>query len=307
MTGKKDVAASVRQRLLNRAHAERRPFNELLQYYAMDRFLYRLTQSAHSERFILKGALVMAAWDCPVQRPTMDIDLLARTSNAEENILGSLREVMACEVAPDGLDFVQDSLRIEQIVDHAEYGGLRARFEGRLGTARVHMQVDIGFGDAVHPAPAAAELPPVLDGPPSRLLCYSRESVIAEKIEAMVRHGQLNTRMKDFFDVWHLSRQFDFEGAVLVEAVRLTLERRETTLVLPLVALSSPFIADKQVQWSAFLNRARIEQAPASFRDVALDLETFVGPVLAIAGTPALRAIGNWSPSTGWSAAAASR
>lgn len=280
MMASANIAASVRQRLLNLARAENRPFNELLQYYAMERFLYRLSRSGHSERFILKGALMLRVWNSPAQRPTMDIDLLGRTSNRPEDVSEVIREIMDVEVEADGLVYSPASVRAERITEDAEYDGIRIRFEARLDTARIFMQVDIGFGDVVHPAPVAAELPTILGNRAPRLLCYSRESVIAEKLEAMVRHGELNSRMKDFYDLWQLSKQYDFDGETLAEAVRLTFERRERVRSRSLAAFSSTFIETKQVQWDAFRRRGRIGQAPESFREVVTELEEFLVPVL---------------------------
>jgi len=275
-----NIAASVRQRLLNLARAENRPFNELLQYYAMERYLYRLSRSGHSERFILKGALVLRVWSFPAQRSTMDIDLLGRTSNRPEDVSEVIREIMDVDAEADGLVYSPASVRAERITEDAEYDGIRIRFEVRLDTAKIFMQVDIGFGDAVHPAPVVAELPTILGDPAPRLLCYSRESVVAEKLEAMARHGELNSRMKDFYDLWQLSKQYDFEGETLAEAVRLTFERRERARSRSLAAFSSTFIETKQVQWDAFRHRSRLGQAPDSFREVVAELEEFLVPVL---------------------------
>ncbi|WP_319549577.1 nucleotidyl transferase AbiEii/AbiGii toxin family protein [Desulfogranum marinum] len=191
-------AASVRQRLLNRARSDKRPFNELLQYYAMERFLYRLSQSFSSDRFILKGALLLRVWDAPEFRPTMDIDMLGKTSNEEAAILALFNNILLVPVEEDGLFFDTGSLQSERITEDADYEGIRIRFKGALDTARVNMQIDIGFGDIVFPKPEEAELPTMLDFPAPKLLCYSRESAIAEKFEAMIKLGFLNSRMKDF-------------------------------------------------------------------------------------------------------------
>ena len=161
MTALRNVPASVRQRLLNRARSDRRPFNELLQYFAMERFLYRLSQSAHADRFVLKGALILQVWRSPGIRPTMDIDLLGRTGNAGTDVVDAvarLRDILAVDVEPDGLDFDADSIRTERITEGADYEGIRIRFPGTLETARVHMQIDVGYGDVVYPAPEAADL-----------------------------------------------------------------------------------------------------------------------------------------------------
>ena len=295
-----NIAASVRQRLLNRARSDQRPFDELLQYYAMERFLRRLSLSDHAERFVLKGALLLRVWDSPLQRPTMDIDLLGRTSNRAEAIEDTIREIIGVDVAADGLIFDPFTVRAERITADGEYEGLRVRFEGRLNTSRIHMQVDIGFGDAVFPEPVMAELPTVLGDQAPRLLCYSRESVIAEKVEAMVRHGELNSRMKDFYDIWLLARHFDFDGGTLAEAVRRTFERRGSTLSRNPVAFSPPFVEAKEAQWSAFLKRTRIEHAPPALRDIVAELEAFLGPVLAGLESGAGVGYGHWVAGRGW-------
>ena len=301
-TGMKQISnipESVRQRLLNRARSDRRPFNELLQYYAMERFLYRLSQSAHADKFILKGALMLRVWNAPEQRPTMDIDMLGKTSNQETDIIEQVRDVIGVSVEADGLIFDPDTVRVEQITEDAEYEGVRVRFTANLGTARISLQMDIGFGDVVYPEPIESELPTILGDRPPRLLCYSRESAIAEKLEAMVKLGTLNSRMKDFYDIWMLSRQFEFDGGQLAEAIRRTFERRGTEVSRDIVVFSKPFMDAKQVQWEAFRNRLQQEHVPTSFQDVMALVETFLGPVLAglesgVSGPSNWIASGSW-------------
>lgn len=276
-----NLPASVRQRLLNRARVDRRPFNELLQYFAMERFLYRLSQSVYADRFILKGALMLQVWRLSDTRPTMDIDLLGRASNAEGDLIAQVRDVIGVDVEADGLVFDPGAVRTERITEGADYEGIRVRFPGVLGTARVNMQIDVGFGDVVYPEPQAADLPTMLDFPAPRLLCYSRQSAIAEKLEAMVKLGRLNSRMKDFHDVWLLSRQFDFDGGDLAHAVRLTFERRGTALPSELEAVTDPSVDGRQTQWAAFRNRLRQEHLPVSFAEIAADLDSFLAPVVA--------------------------
>lgn len=281
MTSGKNISASVRQRLLNRAHHDDRPFNELLQYYAMERFLYRLSRSAHADRFVLKGALMLRVWRSPQFRPTMDIDMLGRTNREEALILRQIRDIMMMDVGMDGLSFDPDSLRTERITEDAEYEGIRVRFLGSLGTARINMQIDIGFGDIVHPGPEMAEMPTMLDFPAPRLLCYSRESAIAEKFEAMVSLGSLNSRMKDFYDIWLLSRQFDFNGKNLAEAVSLTFKQRGTVVPEQIEAFSRDFAEVKQTQWAAFRKRLQQEHVPVSFQEVTTALGIFLSPIAA--------------------------
>lgn len=216
MKGKtpKNIAASVRQRLLNKARHDKRPFNELLQYFAMERFLYRLSQSPYTEKFILKGALMLRVWDAPFFRPTMDIDMLGRnTGNEIEKIIEQIREICQVSVEPeDGLNFYTNNISGVRITEDADYEGVRIRFVTLLETARIPMQIDIGFGDVVVPGPQESIIPTILDFPPPHLLGYSLESAISEKFEAMVKLGELNSRMKDFYDIWLLSRRFDFKG-----------------------------------------------------------------------------------------------
>jgi len=266
----------------------------------MERFLYRLSRSAHAERFILKGALMLRVWRSPQFRPTMDIDMLGRTSCEKANILSQIREIMEADVDQDGLTFPSDSIQAERITEDAEYEGIRVRFLGTLGTARISMQIDIGFGDIIHPGPEMAELPTLLDSPAPRLLCYSRESAIAEKFEAMVSLGILNSRMKDFYDIWLLSRQFDFDGKKLAEAIRLTFEQRGTVLTVPIDSFSRDFAEGKQNQWTAFRKRLQQEHTPASFQEVTSAVATFLSP-LATSISKKSVAPNTWTASGPWS------
>jgi hypothetical protein len=280
-----DLAASVRQRLQNNAKATGRPFQEVLQYFAMERFLYRLSQSPHIERFILKGALMFTAWHAPATRPTMDIDFLARLDNSAETVLPVIREICSLEVEPDGLVFDLDTLRAVLIKEDADYEGLRVTFLVRLQNARVPMQLDLGFGDVLTPAPVLTDYPTILDFAPPRLYGYSRETTVAEKFEAMVKLGQLNSRMKDFFDIWMLLRQFPFDGPTLAAAIAKTFARRQTALELPPHALSESFASDsvKTAQWGAFLRKSRIAPCPGGLPEVITEIASFVLPAAASA------------------------
>ena len=198
----KNMGASVRQRLLNYAKANDRPFAEVLQYYAMELFLYRLSVSPHSERFLLKGALLLTAWQAPISRPTMDIDLLGRTSNEIEVVVRLMKEVSQFDVPNDGIVFEAASFLGVAIHEDADYSGVRTVFMGRLDAARVHMQIDIGFGDVVTPEPEELSYPTILDFPAPVLFGYTRETVMAEKLQALVQLRMLNSRMKDYYDLW---------------------------------------------------------------------------------------------------------
>ena len=226
----KNVAASVHQRLLNVARETGKPFIEVLQYFAMERLLYRLSCSGHKDSFVLKGALPFRVWDVPDSRATRYIDFLAFLDNSPENLAAIFREVCSIE-GDDGLVFNPDSINARTIKEDADYEGVRVRFRGLLGKAKVTMQVDIGFGDKVHPNVVQADYPVLLDLPAPSLRMYPPETVAAEKVEAMVHLGSLNSRMKDFYDVWRLSQQFEFDDAVLSEAIRQTFDNRGTTLM----------------------------------------------------------------------------
>ncbi|MFQ5691385.1 MAG: nucleotidyl transferase AbiEii/AbiGii toxin family protein [Gemmatimonadota bacterium] len=299
----KNVAASVRQPLLKEARATGRPFNELLQYFAMERFLYRLPRSPHAERFVLKGALMLATWEVSLTRPTKDIDLLGHVANDTERLVAIVKEVCLQGVEPDGLDFEPSSVVGERIAEEAEYEGVRVRFQGNLGTARVSMQIDVGFGDAVVPGPVMTDYPTILELPAPRLRGYTRESVVAEKFHTMVRRGLLNSRMRDFFDVWVLSRQFDFDGEVLASAIRETFTRRDLEVDPRSVALSDEFAADaaKAAQWRGFLRKSRLEGAPSVLAEAVEAVAMFLRPVADAlyegrAFTDRWEAPGPWSP-----------
>ena len=280
----RDLAASVRQRLLNRAKERGDDFQLVLTWYGIERLLYRLSASPHADAFILKGAMLFSLWSGEAHRPTRDLDLLgsgdARVSRMEE----VMREL--CQVpCDDGLEFDPVSVRGEEIRSPDEYDGVRIKLVGRLAGARVPLQVDIGFGDAVVPPPETIDYPSLLDLPPPRLRAYPREVVVAEKLQALVQLGMANTRMKDFYDLWMLARQFDFEGERLGQAIAATFERRRTPIPAEApLALTSEFHgnAAKQTQWRAFLRRGSATEAAELATAVEL-IAAFVMPPAAAA------------------------
>ena len=278
-----NIGASVHQRLKNAAKGSGRSFNDLAQYYALERWLYRLSQSRHAESFVLKGALMLVAWRAPILRATRDIDLLARTGNDLENIRSIVAEICAAEVPGDGVVFDPRSVTTERIAEDADYEGVRARFRGQLATTRLAMQIDMGFSDVVTPAPVEISYPAILDYPPPVLRAYNRETVVAEKFEAMVSLGRLNTRMKDFFDIWLLASTSDFRGAELLAAISATFLRRGTPFLEAPQVFAPDFALDasKRAQWIGFLKRMRPSQAPEEFADVVDFIRGFLQPVNA--------------------------
>jgi len=275
-----NVSQSVHDRLLNQARETGRSFNELLLYYGIERFLYRLAQTGHVDGFALKGALLLHVQDPDLARSTRDIDVLDLKRRDKEQIREVVRDAMLVEVSEDGMEYDPETIEISEIRPEAEYQGLRITFRGYLGTARVPMQIDVGTGDVLEQELVRIEYPELLSYGCPRLLGYPLESVIAEKFEAMVDLGTVNTRMKDFYDVWRLSRHQRFEGSRLSAAMKATFERRGTPIpeerpeVLSEVFLES---GQKQTHWTSFLEKTRLDASP-SLADVLSELTDFLLP-----------------------------
>jgi hypothetical protein len=278
----RDIAASIRQRLLNHARARGRPFNEVLQYFALERFLYRLGCSPYRQQFVLKGALMFTVWQSPFPRPTRDIDLLGRLDNTIEHVVSVIQAICQERAPEDGLRFAAESVVGQRIIEAAHYEGVRVRFTTYLGTARIPMQIDIGFGDPLVPGPSLVRLPTILDLPPPEVQGYSRESAIAEKLQIMVYLGEVNSRMKDFYDVWLLATHFDFDGSILAQAIHETFRWRQTILPQTPVAFTDAFAQDgeKQAQWLAFVRRHSLEETPATLHDIIQVIVAFLQPVI---------------------------
>ncbi len=300
MTVPKNLAASVKARLLALAERRDESFNLLLVRFGVERLLYRLSQSRHADRFLLKGAMLFALWDEKAPRPTQDVDLLALGPADVEDLAAVFREIAATPVPDDGLLFRPDSVRAEHIRETDAYGGVRVRLLALLGKGEVPLQVDLGSGDVVTPAPEMSVFPALLDFPAPYIRSYPIYTVAAEKFEAMVKLGLTNSRMKDFYDLWFLSRRFDFDGATLHQAIHATCARRQTVLSdeLP-YPLTDAFAMDesKQTQWSAFLRRNGLTGPSPKFADVVIILRQFIGPML-----PGITPAKEWKPSVGWEA-----
>lgn len=276
----KNLPASIQDRLSNQARLTGRPFNEFLQYYAIERFLYRLSKSNHAGQFVLKGALLFRVWGLPAFRPTRDIDMLGFTSNDVENIAFIFREVCEQKVQNDGLSFDPQTVIGERIKKDADYEGVRVRFSGLLGKALVHLQVDVGFADVITPAPMKMEYPVILPMPAPMLRGYPPETVVAEKLQAMIYLGTANGRMKDFYDLWILADRFKFKSEVLQDAIRRTFEHRHTQIpVTEPAAFTAQFAQEKQGQWMAFIKTSTITNAPDQLETVLVRLREFTMPI----------------------------
>ena len=276
-----NLAASVQVRLQNHARAAKRPFQELLQYYAMERFLYRLSTTPHRARFVLKGALMLHVWDAPLARATKDLDFLGRLDNSLESLGRVIREICTADVAPDGMVFDPATEKTERIKEDADYEGVRIRFVGLLGKARVTMQLDVGFGDVVTPGAQDITYPALLEFPAPALSGYPRETVIAEKFQAMVYLSTLNSRMKDFYDVWLLAKQFAFDGAVLTKAIAATFTNRGTAIDVRPIAFTPAFTeqASTVAQWTAFRKKLPNAECPETLADIVPFLAQFLVPI----------------------------
>ena len=275
----KNIEASVRALLQNKAKETNRPFAEVLQYYGMERFLYRFSRSEYADKFILKGALMFTVWQVPQRRTTLDIDLSSTYNNQIATIEKVIRDVCKVSVAPDGLIFDSQTIKGQKIKEDADYEGVRIKFRGFLERARIPMQIDVGFGDVIYPKPKTINYPVILDFPKPHLKGYPAESVVSEKFEAMVKLGLLNSRMKDFYDIWLMMRQFDFDGLKLVEALKRTFRHRKTSLPQHKTLFAEEIYdekSDRQTLWKAFLRKGDIKHAPEKLSTTAREIENFL-------------------------------
>lgn len=278
-----NLAASVRQRLLNLSVRRGEDPNLTLTHYALERLLYRLAHSEYTGQFVLKGAMLFALWLQSEHRPTRDLDLLGYGEASSEKLTETFQRLCDVQVEPDGLTFDARSVRVAEIREAQAYQGQRVKLIALLGTARIPVQIDVGFGDAVTPEAREIDYPTLLDLPAPRIRAYPPETVVAEKLQTMVALGMQNSRMRDFYDLWIIARHFSFEGATLVKAVGATFNRRRTDIpqAVP-TGLSDEFATDeyKITQWKAFLARTQLEGAEIGLAGVINDLRAFLLPVL---------------------------
>ena len=292
----RNVGASVRARLLQRARIENTDFQVLLTRYALERFLYRLSFSDQRERFVLKGAMLFAIWHDDPFRPTRDLDLLGHGDPVPTTVADSIRSICSVEVPDDGVVFDVAGVEAAPIRGEDEYPGVRVRTGATIAGARLPIQIDIGFGDVITPEPIEIDYPTLLDMPAPILSAYPPESVVAEKTQALVSLGIANSRMKDFYDLWMIAQTFTFEGDNLMNAIQQTFERRRTPLPEQMpVGLSEDFALEREVQWRAFLARDRLVKAPDSLVLVVNDLRIFLQPVLARTAVASWPSGGPWT------------
>lgn len=278
----RNIGASIRDRLLNKARAEKLDYNLLLTRYALERLLYRLSVSEQRDQFLLKGALLFDLWFDVPHRPTHDADFLGFGSAEIPHLEKIFQDICRIDVE-DGIAFQPDSVKAAEIRKEANYADVRVTLMGLLDSARCPVQIDVGFGDSVVPGPEDVFYPVILSGMANpKIRAYPRYTVVAEKLEALTSLGMLNSRMKDFFDLWVLANHSDFEGALLARAVTATFERRRTAIPQGVpIGLSDEFFTDsqKEKQWQGFLRKNAL--ALLSLEKVVSELREFLIPVLA--------------------------
>ena len=278
----KNLAASVRARLLELSRQNNINFNVVVMRFLQERFLYRLSQSKYKPNLILKGALLFLIHNFPDLRPTKDVDLLGRDlKNKPDFITEVLCKIVSLSV-DDGLIFYPDHIQVEEIIEQGKYKGVRAKVPARLDTIRLGLQIDIGFGDSIYPKPVTTKFPVILDFPAPQLSCYSAESALAEKFEAVVKLNFLTSRMKDFYDIYFLAWNYPFKATSLSEACKRTFGKRNTDLKDRFIIFSVNYRNDplKNEQWKAFLKRNSLNKK-IEFNEVLLKIEQFLEPLFS--------------------------
>ncbi len=298
----RNLAASVRHRLTDLARKQGEDFQLVLTRYVIERLLYRISRSPYRDEFVLKGAMLFQVWTDQIHRPTRDLDLLGKGKQTLKMLATTFRDICGLAVEEDGLTFDPATVTAERIKEDQEYEGVRVGCRAQLGQARIQLQIDVAFGDAVVPRPASITFPVMLEFPAPALRAYPRQTVVAEKFQAMVMLGIANSRMKDFFDLWHLAHTFEFDGPSLCKAIRATFHRRKTDLPAksPL-ALTPEFGTDaaKVRQWQAFLKKGKLDVAGAALEYVCSFLNGFLMPATLAIGT-GVEFQKSWPPAGPW-------
>lgn len=298
----KNLPASVHQRLLNLARETHRTFNDLLYIYANERFLYRLSLSPHASKFILKGAMAILNLQLEHARFTRDIDLLGYINNTISDVERTIREVLETPVVDDGLVFEPESVRGTAIKPNDEYAGVRIKFNASLGTTKLqNLQVDIGIGDVVYPEAELAQYHGLLDFPEATLRVYSPETILAEKIHAVVQLGWVNSRMKDLFDIWLIASTQEINGATLSKALHATFKNRETPFPESLIIFDPDFLTQMRLRaWRSIGSKLQTGEQLPELSIIINQLRSFVIPVMdSLYGNQIFSK--SWTAKGGWS------
>jgi predicted nucleotidyltransferase component of viral defense system len=297
---RKNIVASVLAKLRNTSKSSGAPFQQVLQQYAMERFLYRISKSKHAQSVVLKGALLLKTIGIPNARPTMDIDMLRKGKADQASLLALVKDCATLDVAADGLNFLADSAVAEEITKDSEYKGTRVLMDARMDNVRLKIQIDFGVGDVIVPGPRMIEYPVFLGEDTIELLAYPVETAIAEKLQAMVALGSANSRMKDFYDVWICSTHLDFNTKTLLKAIAATFENRQTPVPdEEFEALSPDFVRAHRIQWNAFVKKMGEGHLADTFGKVVEHLKNFAMPALrSLASGEKLTQ--QWKAGSGW-------
>jgi len=298
----KNIAASIMARLRSQTEISERPFAEVLQYYAMERFLYRLSKTRYADKFILKGGLLFYVWNLPMRRPTRDIDFRGYVSNSRTTLLKIINVVIAESVPEDGIVFDPQSVSVEETQIDADYQGIRVKLTALLERSRIPVQIDIGFSDELASGAEAIEYPSLLpDLKTVRMKAYPKETMIAEKFHAMVRHGELNSRTKDYYDLWLMLETFEFDGRSLQAAIEVTFRKRDTEIPGEQPqALSNEYARAGQIRWVNFLDKMDLQN------DYVTDFSNIIESIWDFLKTPLQTSINKtksnmkWTPGKGW-------
>jgi len=298
----KNIPASVLARLRNQSDATNRPFAEVLQYYAMERFLYRLSKTRYAAKFILKGGLLFYVWNLPLRRPTRDIDFRGYVSGDRKTLLKIVHEVIEVSSPEDGLVFDSQSVSVEETQIDADYQGIRVKLIALLERTRIPIQIDIGFSDELTSKAESIEYPNILPELEAvSMKGYPKETVVAEKFHAMIRHGDLNSRMKDYYDLWLILQTFEFDGMSLQKAIQATFNNRDTEIPAERPSsISAEFASINQPRWRNFLNKLELDNNQVE------DFQTVLDTIWEFLEQPAKSSLGQiksprkWKPHTGW-------
>jgi predicted nucleotidyltransferase component of viral defense system len=296
----KNVVASVLAKLRNTSKSNGVPFQQVLQQYAMERFLYRVSKSRHARSVILKGALLLRTIGIPNARPTMDIDMLRKGKADQASLIAVIKDCATLGVEADGLTFLDNTVVAEEITKDSEYKGTRILMDARMDNVRLRIQIDFGVGDVIVPGPRMIEYPVFLGGDTIQLLAYPVESAVAEKLQAMVALGSANSRMKDFYDVWICSKHLDFDASTLLRAISATFKNRETPIpAQEFEALTTTFVEAHRVQWNAFVRKMGEDDLIDAFGEIVEDLKNFaIPPLRSLAHGENLAQ--HWKAGSGW-------
>lgn len=286
----------------NQSDEIKRPFAEVLQYYAMERFLYRLSKTRYADKFILKGGLLFYVWNLPLRRSTRDIDFRGYVSGNRSTLLKIIHEVISVSAPEDGLAFDSQSILVDETQIDVAYQGIRVKLSVLLERTRVSLQIDIGFSDEITLKAETIEYPNILpDQKTVRVKGYPKETVVAEKFHTMIRHAELNSRFKDYYDLWLISETFEFEGQSLQKAIEATFKKRNTELSAEKpIGLTNEFATTNQTRWNNFLKKMNLEtEESMDFANVVEHIWRFLKHPLD-ASVKKEKSNLNWSPRKKW-------